>query len=455
MKKMGIVISLLLISALIIAVVMIDKVDYIHISEVMTDTDYQLYDELKNNGNLDEQNKYIITYEDPDKIRVTFANNQLMTVEYYLDKEMTQKIEGTVYLEPGDTIFMKYIESLGQNKNLHKFSRYEIFEISDEFGKERIVKIEDAEAAFTIPENFKAKEIQIVPYGEYKKGQTQLYAFCSTYENIKEAVTSGTWLKNDTEIKGSVLELGPSENYTLTYKYNTNEFFFISSSPECFNHNDGEVKFKQANSSDSDKPSEYKVELKRYLALDFTFDKKAQVILNNEIIDEKVKDFKFDTSHKIKYGDVIKIKTKGNVKIVNGDYKYVNITREESKSEDLYIYTITINASNINKAMKDKECDGATILEDVKITLPEKNKYGAVKYTVDSKEVKSSYIFKEGDELKIEYTITADGYIFSEQNAFEKLFKSKSKTETITITTEMNGKELDLEKYFKVEKEEN
>lgn len=444
MKKSIIVVSAILIISLIVAIIGVSQIDVLKSSSITEDADYQKYLELKSNGEIDENGEYIIKYEDPDKIRVTFATNKALNVEYYYGEAKTRKIDGVAYLMPGDTIYIKCLDS---SEDLYKFSRYEIYEFDKDGNCEKALTLTDAESKYTIPENIKSKEVQIRPYGENDKSSIRLLVID---ENGKDII-SGEWKNGSTILKDNSLAVGPSESYQLSYTYNTDEFFFVGSSPKCHNPENinGVINFESKNSSDEDRPLEYVINLRRYLSLSLKFDKNAEISHNDKVLNDKTKKFEFTAENKLKFGDTITIKTEANIQITDGDYKHISVSREESKSENLYIYKIKIN----DTVMANQNCDGVDIIEDITITLPEKTPYGKVTYKIDGKEVSGIYTIKEGKKLKIEYKITEDGYIFSGQNSVEKLFKIKSKTEEIEIKPEHNNTTLDLSKLFKVEKE--
>ena len=442
MKKSIIVVSAILIIGLIAAIIGVSQIDVVKSSNIIEDEDYQKYLELKNNGEIDENGEYIINYEDPNKIRVTIAKNKALDVEYYTDEAKTQKIDSVIYLMPGDTIYIKCNDN--GDEALYHFSRYEIYEFDKDGNREKALTLTDKVTKYTIPENIKNKEVQIIPYGE---NNTESILLSVKDENGKDII-SGKWKNNDTILDNSILPVGPSEYYQLTYTYNTNEFFFVSSSPKCL-ISDGVVNFEKANSSDKDRPQEYFVELRRYLSLSLSFDKNADIYRKDELLDEKTKKFEFKPEHKLQFGDEITIKTESDITITDGDYKYISASREWSNSEELYIYKIKINDTEI----KNQSYEGVDIVEDITITLPEKAPYGTVTYKVNSKEVSGTHTFKEGEKLKIEYKITEDGYIFSGQNTVQQLLKIKTKTEEIEIKTEHNNTTLDLSELFKVEKE--
>lgn len=455
MKTATAIIFALLIVGLVVVCVLSPKLDILKASGIANDEDYQKYLDYKSKGFVTKDDKYIIKYQDPDKIRVTFAENKNLEIEYYFDKEMTKKITETAYLECGDTIYIKFIETKGENKNLYKFARYDVYEIKDLSEKERSLQLEDSETHYTIPENTKIKEIQIIPRGIYTKKSISFNAFCSGESDTKEVVNTGIWKKNKDIINNNILDVLPGENYTITYKYNADEYFFYKSSPECFscNQENGTVEFVDTNSSDLDHPTTYNVELKRYLTLNFEFDKKATVMLNDVLLSEKTKKYNFTPKNKLNFGDKITIETVGDIKIVDGAYKYLSITRDFEN--DTYKYIISIDAENYEKQLSDKICqEGVDIVEDVSITLPEGNKHGVATYTLNSDDVSGTISAKEDDEIKIKYTITKKGYTFKEQNFVKKIFNGKSKSKKIKITISMNDTTLNLDEYFELEKED-
>lgn len=461
MKKIGIIISVLLIVGLIVAIVVATKIDVSKIIGLENDSDYKEYSRLVKNNEVDSSGEYIIKYADPDKVRVSFAKNKALEVKYYSDEANTKEITQTVYLNPGETVYVKLTEAKGSDSNFYKFSRYEIYEITDEHKKERIIKLTEPETKYTIPENFEGKEIQIVPFGEHQKSSIPLSAFWQKGENNRVDVNLGNWFKNDEKISGTHLTVGLSEMYTLKYDYNEDEYFFISSSPECFSFDldKGEVEFKSVNSSDSDHPTEYNVELKKYFTLTFKFDENANISLNDDSKNEEAKklifgkNYELDESYKLKYDDIITIETDGNIQIIDGDYQYISATRDEEGKEYKYTYIITIKAENFDKELSEKTCPGLSVVENVTITLPSKDKYGTYEYKVNSKQVEDGHDFKEGDKLKITYTITKEGYVFSEQSLIDRMRKTKKKTETVTITKELDGTTLKMPEQFKVKKE--
>ena len=327
MKKSIIIVSTALIISLIVAIIGVSQIDILKNSNITEDADYQSYLELKNNGEIDEKGDYIVKYEDPNKIRITLAENKALDVEYYYDKAKTHRIDGVAYLMPGDTIYIDFIES---NETLYNFSRYEIYEFDKKGNREKALTLTDAETQYTIPENIKTKEVQIIPFGENNKEAIRLSVVDENGKNI----ISGKWQNGDTVLNDDFLTVGPSEYYQLTYKYNldSEEYFFVSSSPKSTSTN-GIVNFENTNSSDEDRTTEYVVKLRRYLLLTLEFDKNAEISYKGRVLEKKATDFEFKPEHELKFGDEITVKTKSSIKVTDGDYKHIRVAREWSNSE--------------------------------------------------------------------------------------------------------------------------
>lgn len=448
MKKLGIIIAVIFMFFLIVSVILLPKVDVLEISKISSDLEYQRYIDLKGNGKIDDQGNYDIKYLDKDTVRVTFATNNQMNIEYYSDKQMEQKLDNVAYLAPGDTIYLKYIESKGRNKDQFLFDKYEIYSFSEDNKREQIVELTEPVTYYKIPQKFEKNEIQIVPLGKYKKDTINL--FVKDEKNAE--ISSGTWKNNDIEIVHESVSVGPNEDYNLTYEYKSDEFFFVSATPKVFNHDpiNGKVVFNTYNSSENKNYTTFTVELRRYFSLDINSDHEANIKLNGEEIKNKCQTCTIDSKNKLKFGDKILIETSGNITLETSDYEYLDISREWHKSSKTFIYTIIMNDN-----AEENSCDGVKINKKVTIELPSSNAFGKAIYTVNNKEKNGFVDLNVGDELVIEYEITNSAYIFKDNNAFENLIKIKTKKKTITIDSKMDDTTLDLSKYFEIEKREN
>lgn len=160
----------------------------------------------------------------------------------------------------------------------------------------------------------------------------------------RQTVAIGQWHINDQKVSLSngALSIGVGESYIVSCKYNTDEYFFVNSYPDCFSHKNGVITFEQKNASDKDKPTQYEIELKQYLKFNFEFDEKATIYLNDKLVKENVKSYEFTTKDKISYGQKIEINTKSDsIKILGGSYNYITVEREKLSDEYHFVITIT------------------------------------------------------------------------------------------------------------------
>lgn len=129
MKKAGIIIPIILVVLLFVAVIVVAKIDVLQTTDIVLDEGYTKYEQLKNENLLDDNNQHIIDYSKSDKVCVSFAENKLMEVEYYLDEAYTNKIDETAYLMPGDTIYFKYIGAKANSEAWYKIIGTGVFTV--------------------------------------------------------------------------------------------------------------------------------------------------------------------------------------------------------------------------------------------------------------------------------------------------------------------------------------
>lgn len=453
MKKFTNIILGLLVIVLVVASIIALKSDVLKSANILSDDDYMNYITMKDSGNInDDDNMYNVEAIDPDKIRVSFADNKFINIEYYHDDALTQLIKETAYLVPGDSIYIKYIDAKNPNGELYEFLGCDVYEISATAGRKRIRTLTKDDTAFVIPKDYLGKELQFVPLGEYKKGLIPVSIFHTDIFNNR-TVAIGQWHINDQKVSLSngALSIGVGESYIVSCKYNTDEYFFVNSYPDCFSHKNGVITFEQKNASDKDKPTQYEIELKQYLKFNFEFDEKATIYLNDKLVKENVKSYEFTTKDKISYGQKIEINTKSDsIKILGGSYNYITVEREKLSDEYHFVITIT---DEFQENKSDDINNGVNILENVNLKLPSNNKYGECLYKVNG-DIIDDYVLKEGDELELEYTITDSNYAFSDNNFIENLFDIKTKKVKIIVQKNMDGKTLELSDYFDVVKKE-
>ena len=244
-------------------------------STVLDETDYLAYEQYACEGNLDNEGYYIEETDPVDDetapIHVTFADNNNLKITYFSDASHHNALNGSeCYLNLGDSIYAHVEISDDVFSSMYEFSCFKIYEI-DEDGKRKelpaiITEGQSPDLSITIPPAFDGAELSVVPIGAYQERTISLSAIAYDNDDNKKMI-SGTWLINDKEYQGNSATINAASSYIISYQYDSNSYFYVSSEPECYyNDNfDGIVIFKQRDPSDS--TLSYSVELHEYINL--------------------------------------------------------------------------------------------------------------------------------------------------------------------------------------------
>jgi hypothetical protein len=440
-------------------------------SEIESDEDYKEYQDMRDAGLLDEEGYYIgeslpaaqVDVEQQGSIHISFADNRYLQINYYTDAGLTEQINTeSCYLNPGDCIYGKVVETKNPNSNLYSLFEYRIFVYEDnQIKKEFYQNASDDGLVYQIPSNFDGVELSIIPIGEYSERNIAL----STYSvdddgNIHELTSVGMWSVNGEVCNGNIAKISPIESYILKYNFENEKenYFYVSCSPKCFTQDPqktGYVEFWEAEATDEDMT--YSVELHKYLTLSITTDKKATVQIGNDEA-ETIKKNKTWQSSALKYGDVITIETEGNCTILDGDYRHVQASKAPIANGYRYTLLIAESVSDNTKETLSQflraDSDSSYIL-----TLDTQSEHGECTYKLDGKKVSGNIVVKDGQTLKLKYKITDKNYEFaSDQDgkfvqAFTKLTSSIIKPEKeieIEITSELDGTTIHPDEYFQI-----
>lgn len=140
------------------------------------------------------------------------------------------------------------------------------------------------------------------------------------------------------------------------------------------------------------------------------------------------------------------------VKIIPDDGYYV--TGSKVKDD---VYSETMKYSNFEK---DRESIilNHPIKKYITITLSTTDQFGKCIYLLSGKEISGTVSLKEGDKIKLEYTLTDNAYEIVRKDWFDDLlsglFYKDSVTITITISSEMDGQTLSPDQYIELSKKE-
>lgn len=289
-------------------------------SDISSDTAYAQYQDYTARGDVvdgyyapngeafapvDDQNT-----ETPSGIHITFALNNHLNVCYYYDPDCQIQIESNgCYLTPGSSIYAKVKIDSEAFTNQYAFSSFMIYEYNAEGKRSFIanVGLEDDGLLWSIPENFAGNDIVIEPLGRYEKRILSLRDYYYDSQSTQKRDLDFTWTVNGKSTKDSSMEINPVQPYLVSYQYDNETYFFISSDPSCYSYNDddGIVYFKQAEPNDENVA--YSVELKPYMTSEIRIAAKATYHQDGKADEKREKKEVFTASH-LKYGDKIIIK---------------------------------------------------------------------------------------------------------------------------------------------------
>ena len=248
-------------------------------SGIPEDAEYQQYLELDASGSLDEDGLYrseVIEQQrleeasQPDgAVHVSFARNDHLLIDYYLDEAMTIPLKADSWrLDPGEAVYASMPVPANPNSSLYRFSEFRIREF-DNRGNVRdlaSVKPDLPGEVYRIPEDFTGTEISIAPLGEYQKRIVTLSAGYTREDGQWTELENGAWEINGTRYGSGMAELDPMGVYRVVYDYSAykDQWYFVGSSPECYwdKDSDGTITFFAVPSNEE--RVDYKVTLHRY-----------------------------------------------------------------------------------------------------------------------------------------------------------------------------------------------
>lgn len=412
------------------------------------DADYIAYLELLDDGQLDDAGEYITGERiDPNvrqngKVCVTFAKNNYLDITYYTDAALTKEIDpDNCYLMPGESIYAAVAEVRNSNSNLYQFEEYRVYTTKAD-GERKLTAVQEQEGqlVYTIPVDFSAGGIQIVPVGKYatREFRTSIY-YTDRFGKKQDVQTTGKWRVNGSE----EMKISSTEPYTLRCEYDTSRWFFISASPNQFTANPDSVGYVEFYERDpSDAMTDYTVELHPTISVTLTTDAES-VIRVNDGDAQTVKKGKEWTSAGLKYGDSITVETTGKCTIIPSEYQHVQKSVDTIDGKKVYKILIT---------EKRQTAADPDILKTYLVNLNTDARYGVCTVKVDGKEVKdlADVSIREDQELTVSYKITNDDYRFKGETLLESV--TKERTVTIPISMDMDGTTISVQRYISIER---
>jgi hypothetical protein len=441
-------------------------------SKIESDEDYQEYQTMLDDGKLDADGYYIgetvptaqVSAEQHGNVRISFADNRFLKINYYTDASLTEQIDtDSCYLNPGDSIYGKVVETKNPNSNLYSLSQYRVCVYEDNQIKEEYNQNASSDGlVYQIPSNFDGTELSIIPVGEYSERNIVLSTYYVDDDGQAHELTSaGTWTINGESCNGNIASISPVESYILKYTYDKDNYFYVKCNPKCFTKDptkDNFVEFWEAEATDEDKS--YSVELHKYLKLSITTDQEATLKVGDDE-SETIKKNKEWKNEQLKYGDKITIETAGNVTSIAGDYQHVKVSKDPLTNG--YRYTLEITES-VNDNTKEYLLQFLAADSSYIVTLDTQSEHGECTYKLDGKKVSGDVVVKDGQTLKLKYKITDNNYEFaSDQHgkfvqAVTKVKSSIIKPEKeieIEITPELDGTTIHPDDYFQIVQKED
>ena len=331
-------------------------------SGILNDTEYQKYEEYSEAGKLNEEGYYseeIFEEEEStiadvipkDVVHVSYSTNAYLDIQYYSDREKTTSLNlDNCNLKTGESIYAAV--SLGKDapSSMYRFTGFRIYEYDGE-GREPLTTVEPSEDGLIlqITDDYIGKVIFIDPIGDY---ETREISLKDSYidDSDQEHNLSGTWIINDQQVTGDVATINPVSSYVISYEFDGDQYFYLTSDPECYysNNEDGIVIFKKREAMDE--TEDYSVLLHEYVSVSIVSAENRYVTLNSSrgvIYNSSEQEVKANTALEIprlRYGDTITILTDKEWKELENcrDLVFQSLERLNKNGLTYYAYTMVL-----------------------------------------------------------------------------------------------------------------
>lgn len=370
-------------------------------SGVLEDEKYVEYEHYQEQGLLDDDGYYSDTLDDSldrrlSGVQVTFADNSNLQIQYYSDSDLTNVVDkADCYISRGDSLYAVVNVSDDVFSSMYEFSDFKVYEYDEDNTKrESSLTMEKTGESYvlTIPEDYPLASISIEPIGTYQERNIKLNDYY-TDENDQQHQLTGTWVVNDKKYTDDSVKISPVSSYVISYEYDSDEYFYLSSTPECYysNNSDGVVIFRQREADDE--TVDYSVELHKYLSVTLVSDLDRTIKLNGE--DQGLLETNSElTIGKLKYGDTVTIETN---KAWSGleENRELILTRSEPLSGGYYRYTFIV-----------PQKDGEFTFN------PDDYQYdhGKIRFKCFGQVVKSTQVLAKGSKIYYEQESAVEGY---------------------------------------------
>ena len=250
-------------------------------------------------------------------------------------------------MNPGECVYADIKVSNDVYSSMYEFDSFNVCEYDSE-GKRTVVDKWEQSVSTTdkgylaeikIPTDYEGSEVSIEPLGKYRLRQITLNDYYVD-ETDKEYPLDGTWIIDDEVCTDNVAEISAISSYIISYEYDSDEYFYSSSTPECYynNNEDGIVIFNQREATD--KTEDYTVELRKYINVSPVSGVDRVVAIDGGSM-QTVKANTELNILKLKYGDKVVIETDKQWNDLETNRELI-LTNTERLSKGSYKYTLLV-----------------------------------------------------------------------------------------------------------------
>lgn len=323
-------------------------------SGVANDPDFKAYEAYSNSGSLDQDGYYLQeAFEtDPsdeavpaDVTRVTFAKNEYIKAQFYADPGLSSPLSSTGgFFREGDCIYAAAALEKNAPSSTYAFSGFRIAEIDSDGNSYPLREVAPGESALVlqIGEQDIGKELSIIPLGKYLP---RTISFNDSYldNEEKEHSLSGTWTINGSPVSGVTAEINPVSSYVITYQFDSDQYFFVSSEPNCLyaRNEDGVVVFNKREATDE--TLDYSVLLHQYVTVNLKSNQHRWVSMDNGYEHEVSANSSYEIKH-LRYGEKIVLTTDVEWKELKNSKNPILLSSEklEQGGQTAYRYTLIV-----------------------------------------------------------------------------------------------------------------
>ena len=244
-------------------------------SGILENAEYLEYEDYVNDGRIDEGGYYTESLEKMEEnnapIHVTFASNNNLEIRYYSDAEYLNPLNvSNCFLNPGDSVYAIVEIRDDVFSSMYEFTGFRFYAVKENGIQKETNSItfegKGTDYILSISNGCTETELSVEPVGAYQKRVISLNDYCVDDEERKTEL-GGTWFVNDKEFESDTVEINPVSSYIISYQYDSDEYFYMDSEPDCYysNNTDGVVIFNQRDPSDD--TLDYSVKLHEYISV--------------------------------------------------------------------------------------------------------------------------------------------------------------------------------------------